>query len=125
MTLSNGRILPLYSRELRAGETVVMSTNKVAVDCMYVVALVAKTFAPEAQLVAGTAAPMTVTLDASESIDPDGSIVSYEWDLGDGSTADTQVVTHTYMTPGTYDVSLVVTDNENLVKTLTRTIVVK
>ncbi|HHT9132863.1 MAG TPA: PKD domain-containing protein, partial [Candidatus Tripitaka californicus] len=28
-----------------------------------------------------------VTLDGSHSLDPDGNIVSYEWNLGDGESA--------------------------------------
>ncbi len=53
----------------------------------------------------------TVTADAS-SIDTTGTIVSYAWDWGDGTTASGTVVTHTYAEAGTYIISLVVTDNE-------------
>jgi len=37
-----------------------------------------------------------ITFDASKSYDPDGTIVSYYWDFGDGSTAQGEVVKHTY-----------------------------
>jgi len=46
-----------------------------------------------------------------ESIDPDGDIVSWLWDFGDGSTSTLQNPTHQYDEIGTYDVSLNVTDD--------------
>ncbi|WP_455211666.1 PKD domain-containing protein [Kaarinaea lacus] len=51
-----------------------------------------------------------VTFDGSGSSDSDGSIVSYDWDLGDGSSATGVSVTHTYG-GGTYTVVLTVTDD--------------
>lgn len=38
-------------------------------------------------------------------------IAGYQWDFGDGSTATTANPSHTYVTPGTYYVTLTVTDN--------------
>ena len=61
---------------------------------------------------------LTVTFDASSSYDPDGYIVSYEWDFGDGSTASGVTVTHTYSQPGTYTVTLTVTDNDGLIASI-------
>ena len=55
---------------------------------------------------------LEVTFDASASNDPDGSIVSYEWDFGDGNTGAGVNPTHTYAAGGTYTVILTVTDNE-------------
>ena len=52
--------------------------------------------------------------DASASSDPDGEIIRYEWDFGDGNTAEGQVVTHRYANPGVYQVSLTVFDNTRL-----------
>jgi len=46
--------------------------------------------------------------------DPDGEIMSYSWDFGDGNVADGRRATHDYATPGTYRVRLLVTDNEGL-----------
>ena len=45
------------------------------------------------------------------SNDPDGDIVSYEWDFGDGTESDEQNVAHTFTTTGEYNVTLTVTDN--------------
>lgn len=50
-----------------------------------------------------------VVLDASASTDDHG-IVSYDWELGDGATATGSRVTHRYAAPGTYAVTLTVTD---------------
>jgi PKD repeat protein len=46
------------------------------------------------------------------SVDSDGSIVSWLWDFGDGSTSTTRNPSHTYSSAGNYTVSLTVTDNE-------------
>ena len=57
-----------------------------------------------------------LTFDGSYSYDPDGGlIVSYQWDFGDGTSSTQQNPTHTYTTPGTYEVTLVVTDDESQV----------
>ncbi len=56
-----------------------------------------------------------VTFNAQESWDPDGVIASYEWDFGDGNTAEGKMVTHTYPEQnGEYTAILTVTDNEGL-----------
>ncbi|MFP8488611.1 IPT/TIG domain-containing protein [Gracilimonas sp. Q87] len=47
----------------------------------------------------------------TSSSDPDGEIVSYDWNFGDGFTAKGDTVSHTYEAEGSYDVELVVTDD--------------
>jgi chitodextrinase len=44
----------------------------------------------------------TVTFDASPSYDPDGTIISYSWDFGDGTTATGVSVSHSYPNSGAY-----------------------
>jgi len=66
-----------------------------------------------------------VTLDASNSSDPDGSIESYEWTFGDGSSATGQSVDHSYDSAGEYDVTLTVTDDVGATATATQTIAVE
>jgi PKD repeat protein len=56
-------------------------------------------------------APLTVTLNGSGSSDPDGSIASYSWNFGDGSTGAGATVQHTYQSVGTFTARLTVTDN--------------
>lgn len=55
-------------------------------------------------------APFVVNFDARGSVDPDGEIVKYEWDFGDGTTGLGPEVTHTYA-EGQWRAQLVVTDN--------------
>jgi PKD repeat protein len=62
--------------------------------------------------------------DASLSNDTDGSIVSYSWNYGDGTTDSGMIVTHRFESPGDFDVVLSVTDNEGNTDSTTKTIVV-
>ena len=48
------------------------------------------------------------------STDPDGNIISYTWNFGDGTTGSGSEVIHTYTNPGRYVVSLTVVDNSGL-----------
>lgn len=57
------------------------------------------------------------TLDASASSDPDGSVVAWSWDFGDGSTGTGETVVHTWTTPGTYPVRLTVRDDDGAART--------
>jgi chitodextrinase len=43
--------------------------------------------------------------------DPDGRVVAWSWDFGDGATSTEQNPTHTYASAGTYRVTLTVTDD--------------
>ena len=56
-------------------------------------------------------APLKVGLDASQSSDPDGGVLTYLWDLGDGTISTASSLNHTFG-PGVYDVSLTVTDSD-------------
>jgi len=56
-----------------------------------------------------------VAFESSESYDPDGHIVSWEWDFGDNTTDSGENVNHTYVDVSeTYIVSLTVVDKDNI-----------
>ena len=54
---------------------------------------------------------LTASFDGSGSSDSDGSVASYAWDFGDGSSGSGVSPSHTYGAAGTYSVKLTVTDN--------------
>ncbi len=56
---------------------------------------------------------LTASFDASGSDDPDGTTLSYLWDFGDGLSGSGVSPQHTYANPGTYDVTLTVTDADD------------
>ena len=47
--------------------------------------------------------------------DSDGTIVSYQWDFGDGTRSSEQNVSHTFQNAGPYSVTLLVTDDDGAV----------
>jgi len=63
-----------------------------------------------------------VTFDASASYDPDGFIVRYDWEFGDGETGMGMIVTYKYKTRTVYVVKLTVTDNDGLTDITTKTV---
>jgi len=63
-----------------------------------------------------------VMFNASRSYDPDGDIVSYVWDFGDGIAGNGMTIEHVYAWPGSFNLTLTVTDRENASDTLTKPI---
>ncbi|RJF73203.1 PKD domain-containing protein [Deinococcus cavernae] len=60
----------------------------------------------------------------STSTDADGSIASYAWNFGDGTTSTLANPTKTYSAAGTYNVTLTVKDNGGLTSTTTQSVTV-
>ncbi|HWR63973.1 MAG TPA: PKD domain-containing protein, partial [Candidatus Thermoplasmatota archaeon] len=55
----------------------------------------------------------TVSFNGSQSIDPDGTIIFYRWNFGDGSSQILDISPdHTYEDPGVYTVTLTVVDDD-------------
>ncbi len=66
---------------------------------------------------------LDVTVDGGDSTDPDGTIVSYAWDFGDGSTDTGKTPgVHRYATAGQKTITLTVTDNDGATDTKTATV---
>lgn len=50
--------------------------------------------------------------NAQSSSDADGDIENFAWDFGDGNTATGEIVSHTFASDGSYNVTLTVTDDD-------------
>jgi PKD repeat protein len=72
-----------------------------------------------------TVAGLVASLDASKSSDPDGTVASYAWAFGDGTTGTGRTTTHAYPAAGSYAVSLTVTDDKGLATTTTSQVAVQ
>ncbi|MDD2732810.1 MAG: PKD domain-containing protein [Desulfuromonadaceae bacterium] len=71
-------------------------------------------------------APLAVCFDGSQSSDPENGSLTYSWNLGNaGATGTEATICHTYLTPGEYTVSLMVTDPLNSSDTELLTITVQ
>jgi hypothetical protein len=81
--------------------------------------------------VANTGGPYTgirgfpVPFDGSQSADPDGRTVSYDWDFGDGTSGSGIKPIHTYNQEGTYQVILGVRDEHGETSTSSTTATVQ
>ncbi len=64
----------------------------------------------------------TVYFIAKNSYDTDGTITTYDWNFGDGTTAQGDSVSHTFDADGNYNITLIVTDNNNQKDSLTKII---
>ena len=63
---------------------------------------------------ADPAVPLGMLFDAQHTGDVDGTIVDRSWDFGDGHKASGALAAHTFASPGTYPVTLTVTDDGGL-----------
>ena len=55
-----------------------------------------------------------VLLDASGSADPDGNLIGYAWEFGDGRLGEGLRLSHAWMAPGVYTIRLTVQDDSGL-----------
>jgi len=72
-------------------------------------------------------ADQNITFDASSSTYPAGRIIEYNWNNGCENTTTTScpVITHAYTIPGSYTVTLTVTDNDGTTDTTSKIIMVE
>ncbi len=54
-----------------------------------------------------------MAFDSAGSMDPDGVVMFFDWDFGDGSIGGGVVTGHTYASAGTYVATLTVTDDDD------------
>jgi PKD repeat protein len=102
-----------------------VTDNKGATGTTTKAVTVAAANQPPSASFTASASNLTVALDGSASSDPDGNLVSYSWDFGDGTSPGTGATTsHTYAVGGTYTVTLRVTDNRGATAETSREITV-
>jgi PKD repeat protein len=80
--------------------------------------------AASAKPLSGTA-PLLVNFSSAGSSDPDGRIVSYAWEFGDGATSNQANPSYTYTKAGTFTAKLTVTDNLGATASRSLTITVR
>ncbi len=65
------------------------------------------------------AAGTPVNFDGSASTDPDGTVVGWEWEFGEGASANGALVAHTYTNVGSFVVRLTVVDDDGAERSIT------
>jgi len=122
---------PEFTTELsEAGELTIslrVTDNDGGTDTVSKLALVGENTPPNAAFTVTPENPTVgdmLTLDGSESNDPDGTIETYEWKVGDGDTftAEGPEFTTELSEVGEMTVSLRVTDNNSATDSITKTI---
>ena len=94
----------------------------IIVGCSYL-GTVVQNVAPVAQIDATPTSgdsPLAVALSAEDSIDADGTIVSWDWDFGDTQTDSGELVVHAFTTQtgsSVYTVVLIVEDDDGATDT--------
>ncbi len=71
----------------------------------------------------GSCALLSCSVDAAGSSDPDGSIASYSWNWGDGTTTSGATSSHAYTVAGSYPVTLTVIDNAGTPTTVSHVLI--
>jgi len=68
-----------------------------------------------------------IIFDTSISYDPDGNIINYLWNFQDGNTTNTteEKIIHSYASEGQYHVNLTVIDNDKLINSASRDIIIR
>jgi PKD repeat protein len=75
---------------------------------------------PPNAVIGASCTDLACAFDGTGSNDPDGTVTSYAWDFGDGTTGAGSIVSHAYAAAGTYPVRLTVTDDGGATGSVTR-----
>ena len=110
--LTEGPEGALYYIDLGFSDT----TGTVGVSKIRRISFIGSNLPPVAQASANPTTgptPLTVNFSSAGSSDPEGQPLTYSWNFGDGTTSTAANPTHTYTTPGPYQVRLTVSDGVN------------
>ncbi len=103
---------------------IVTNSNNLTAKATHIIQIVGAPQPPKAAIsgpAKGTEG-QPVSFDGSGSTAGSGTITGYAWDFGDGNTGSGAKVSHTYATAGTFNVSLTVTNSNNLTAKATHSI---
>ncbi|MBL1260579.1 MAG: tandem-95 repeat protein, partial [Thiotrichaceae bacterium] len=122
--LTQGELLTITSLDLRGTNVASLSGLEYATNLQtLLVDPVANISGPATD--AGKAGLTIFSFDTSASSDLDGTISSYLWSFGDGTTSTSAQTSHVYSISGQYTISLQVTDNAGLTGTTTTTVTIE
>ena len=125
-TWTTTSVLP-RTYEITVGVTILPGETNTGDNTMTKSQAVRVNAAPSADYSYAPSAPTTgasISFDASSSSDTDGTVASYSWNFGDGTTATGRTASHTFQSAGTYTVVLAVTDNDGGERTIEKTVTV-
>ena len=110
--LTEGPEGALYYVDLGVSDT----TGEIGVSKIRRISFVGSNQPPVAQASANPTTgptPLVVNFSSAGSSDPEGQPLTYAWNFGDNTTSTAANPTHTYTTPGPYQVRLTVSDGVN------------